>query len=199
MVKHIIDIPLTENDSKSFESAMKQEMSKALKHFEGELIKIRTGRAHTSLIEDIPVTVYGGSSMPLKNVAALAAPDIRLLTIQPWDATIINEIEKALTNSDLGINPLNDGSIIRIQLPEMSSSRREELIKVLGKKLEECRIAIRNIRKEFNNLIRDRKKDKSISENFYNRLCDSLQKITDELIKNAEQLGERKEKEITTL
>lgn len=192
-------IVLVENDVKSFETPMKMEMEKPLKHFDGELIKIRTGRAHTSLIEDIQVSAYGQAPMPLKNVAALAAPDVRLLTIQPWDIAIIPDIERALKASDIGLSPINDGAIIRLQLPEMSSSRRDDLIKILGKKLEDCRVAMRNVRKDFNNLIRDAKKDKEISENFFNRLSDVLQKITDQHIEQAEQRAEKKEKEIKAL
>lgn len=192
-------IVLVENDVKSFENPMKAEMEKPLKHFDGELIKIRTGRAHTSLIEDIQVACYGQAPVPLKNLAALAAPDSRLLTIQPWDASIIVDIEKAIKASDIGLSPANDGVIIRLQLPEISGSRREEMLKILGKKLEECRVAVRNVRKDFNNLIRDAKKDKEISENFFNRLEDTLQKITDQYIASAEQKATKKEKEITTL
>lgn len=195
----MIELTLIENEPKSFETAMNDEMTKAIKHFEGELIKIRTGRAHTSLIEDLPVICYGGAPMPLKNIASLAAPDIRLLTIQPWDTSIIGEIEKAILNSDLGLTPQNDGTIIRLQLPEMSTSRREELLKILNKKLEECKISIRNIRKEFHNLIRDAKKDKEISENFFNRLSDILQKTTDSFIEKSDHMSKKKEKEITAI
>ena len=188
-----------ENDTKSFEQAMKAHMQSAIKHFEGELIKIRTGRAHTSLIEDIQVVAYGGSTMPLKQIAALTAADVRLLTIQPWDASIIDDIERALKASDIGIKPINDGKIIKLVLPEMSTERRDQLIKILHKKLEECRVAIRNVRKEFNNQIRDAKKDKSISENFFNRLGDCLQKVTDTFIAQANQMAEKKEKEVHTV
>lgn len=195
----MINIQLVENDQKTFQTAMEAEMAKAMKHFDGELIKIRTGRAHTSLIEDIAVAVYGNPPAPLKQLASLAAPDARLLTVQPWDASIINEIEKAITTSDLGIKPLNDGALIKIVLPEMSSSRREELVKILGKKLEECKIAIRNVRKDFNNLVRDAKQNKAISENFYSRLTDLLQKITDTYTDKADQLAAKKDKEIRSI
>ncbi len=199
MVKHVIEFTLTENDEKSFEAKMGQEMQKPIKHFEGELIKIRTGRAHTSLIEDIPVSAYGQAPMPLKNLASLAAADARLLTVQPWDASIINDIEKAISNSDVGLTPINDGSMIRLNLPEMSTSRRDELAKILGKRLEECKVAIRNVRKDFNNLIRDGKKDKKISENFFNRLSDCLQKVTDKFIETADQMAKKKEQDLRTI
>ena len=190
--------PLTiiENDIKSFQTPMEAEMAKAIKHFEGELVKIRTGRAHTSMVEDMPISCYGQSPMALKSYAAIAAPDVRLITIQPWDISLIDEIEKALKNSDLGINPTNDGKVIKLVLPEMSSARRDDLVKVLGKKLEECKISIRNVRKDFQNLMRDAKKDKKISENFYSRLEDVLQKVTDSYILKADALNDKKEKEI---
>jgi len=193
-----IDINLVENDTKSFQKSIDDEMQKAIKHFEGELIKIRTGRAHTALVENIPVSCYNQSAMPVKNFAALAAPDARLITIQPWDPSIIPDIEKAILASDIGVTPRNDGKIIRIQLPELSADRREELVKVLGKKCEDCKVAIRSIRKDFNNLIRDAKKDKTISENFFNRLGDVLKKVTDSFTEKAELMAKKKKEEITT-
>lgn len=192
-------IVITENDIKSFQTPMEAEMAKAIKHFEGELIKIRTGRAHTSMVEDLPVSCYGQAPMALKSYASIAAPDARLITIQPWDASILADIEKALKTSDLGVNPINDGAMIKIVLPEMSSARREELVKILGKKLEECKVAVRNVRKDFNNLLRDAKKEKKISENFFNRLEDVLQKVTDSFIDKADQLSEKKEKELRSV
>lgn len=194
----MIQCNITENDVKGFERAMEDEMQKPIKHFERELATIRTGRAHTAMIEDIKVSCYNQPPVALKTVAALAAPDIRLLTIQPWDPSTIADIEKGILASDVGLSPLNDGKIIRLQLPEMSTSRREEMVKILHKKLEECRVAIRNVRKEFHNLVRDAKKDKVISEDFSNRLADSLKKVTDHFVSQAEQMSARKEKEIRT-
>lgn len=194
-----LDIQLTENDLKGFQKPMEAEMDKVIKHFEGELIKIRTGRAHTSLVENIEVAAYGQAPMALKGLAVLAAPDARLITIQPWDASIIPDIEKAIQNSEIGITPRNDGKIIRLQLPEISTERRDELVKVLGKKLEECKVSLRNVRKDFHNLIRDAKKDKTISENFHNRLEDELQKVTDRFSAKADELANKKKKELTTI
>lgn len=190
---------IVENDQKGFQNAMEAEMLKPIKHFEGELIKIRTGRAHTSLVEEVQVSVYGQPPMALKNLAALTAPEARLIVVQPWDNSVIAEIEKAITVSDLGVKPINDGKIIRIQLPEISTSRRDELVKVLGKKAEECRVSIRNVRKDFQNLMRDAKKDKKISENFYSRLEDVLQQTTDKHIKLVDQKTEKKETDIKTV
>lgn len=195
----MIELDLIENESKPFEQAMNSEMDKSIKHFEGELIKLRTGRAHTSMINDIQVAVYGAAPAPLKNLAALAAPEPRLLTIQPWDPGIIDDIERAILSSNLGVKPINDGKIIRINLPDVSSDRREDLVKILHKKAEDSRIAVRNVRKEFNNFIRDAKKDKTISENFFNRLSDTLQKITDSFIKKVDTMTEKKEKDIRTI
>ena len=190
------DFTLVENDTKSFENAMTTEMDKPIKHFERELVKIRTGRANTSMIEDLPVACYGQAPAPLKGLAALAAPEVRLLTIQPWDPSIIDDIERAIMASDLGVSPLNDGKIIRLKLPDVSSDRREELIKILHKKAEDCRIAIRNVRKDYHNFIIDAKKDKTISENFFNRLTETLQKITKKFIDKVDSITEKKEKEI---
>ena len=169
-------------------------MDKAIKHLDRELIKIRTGRAHTALVEDLQVSVDGQPAVALKTLALLSAPDTRLITIQPWDKNIISEIEKAITESDIGISPANDGDLIRLRLPEMSSTRRDELVKILGKKAEEAKIAIRNVRKDFHNLVRDAKKDKVISENFFNRLNDVLQKVTDTFVEKAEQMRVKKKK-----
>ncbi len=193
------EINLIENDINSLQKPMEAEMDKALKHFEGELVKIRTNRAHTSLVEGIEVAAYGQTPMPLKGLAVLAAPEARLITIQPWDASIVPDIEKAIATAGIGITPRNDGKTIFLQLPEMSSDRRQELVKILGKKLEDTKVSMRNVRKEFNNVIRDGKKDKKISENFYNRLEDIIQKVTDNFIKKADDLSEKKKKDITTI
>jgi ribosome recycling factor len=193
------EIILIENDIKSFQKPMEVEMENPLKHFERELVKIRTGRAHTSMVEDIPVSCYGQDAVPLKGLGMVSAPDSRMLTIQPWDVSVIADIEKAITASGFGVSPINDGKIIRLRLPEMSSDRRDELIKQLHKKLEECRVAIRNVRKDFKNLITDAKKDKKVSENFHNRLADVLQEVTDAYIAKVEGLAKKKEIELTTV
>ncbi len=192
------DLKIIENDVKSFQTPMENEMTKVIKFFEGELLKIRTGRAHTSLVEDVKVQGYTGP-MSLKQVAVIAAPESRLITIQPWDDSLIPAIEKALTDSDLGVTPINDGKIIRINLPEMSTSRRDELVKVLHKKVNEGKERLRDVRKDFNNALRDHKKDKKISENFFSRLEDVLQKTTDKFTAQLDQLAQKKEKDIKTV
>lgn len=189
----------TENDVKGFKINLEAEMQKPVVHFEKELLKIRTGRAHHSLLEDIAVACYGQTPAPLRNYATISVPDSRLIIVQPWDTSVLGDIEKGLRESDLGVNPQNDGKIIKIQLPEMSGSRREELIKLLGKKAEECRTAVRNVRKDFHNIVRDAKKDKKISEDFHNRLNDELQTVTDAFIKKVDGMAKKKEDDIRTV
>lgn len=193
----MIEIVLTEGATGPFEKATEAEMTKSIKHFEHELVGIRSGRAHSSMVEDIKVTCYGGDSvLPLKNLASISVPEPRSIVIQPWDQTVLPDIERGINESESGLTPVNDGNIIRLQLPEMSSDRREELIKILGKKLEECRISIRTARKNIQNFIRDTQKGKSISEDFAKRLSDLLQKNTDNFIKKAEELSRKKESDL---
>lgn len=190
-----IEIAFQEGDSKSFESLLKEHMEKPFKHYEKELASIRTGRASVAILENIKVEAYG-QVMSLKEMATLSAPDSRLLVIQPWDKTVIPDIEKAVSASEIGASPVNDGNVIRIQLPQMSASRRDELIKLLGKKSEDCRVAIRNVRKEFHNEVRDADKKHIISEDFAKRLSDLLQKLTDQYIAKVDQMHEKKATEI---
>lgn len=189
------ELAFQEGDSKSFETAVKKQMEAPLKHYEKELAGIRSGRASASMLDNIKVESYG-QLMPLRDLATVAAPDARLLTVQPWDKSTIPAIEKALASSELGLTPANDGNIIRIQLPQMSEARREEIVKVLNKKTEESRVNVRNIRKDFHNEVRDAQKKKIISEDFAVRLSDLLQKITDETIKKIDILNDKKAHEI---
>ncbi|MGE0207055.1 MAG: ribosome recycling factor [Candidatus Babeliales bacterium] len=195
----MIELRLTDQNQKEFEKAVQQEMEKSIKHFERELITIRTGRAHPSLVEDIQIICYGNTPMRIKETASIATPEARLITITPWDKSILGDIEKGIQQSDLGVTPVNDGTIIRISLPEMSTQRREELAKVLGKKLEETKVSIRNTRKDFHNLVRDSQKNKHISEDHERRLNDALQKLTDSFITKCDEMAERKKKEITSV
>lgn len=184
--------------TKPFEVAIDQEVSKSFSHFEKELHKIRTGRAHTSMLEDIKVVAYG-TPMALKDVSAISAPEPQMLVVQPWDKGLIGDIERAIAMTDLGVTPLNDGNIIRVPLPKMSSARREELSKMLAKRLEECRIAIRAVRKDVHNLIREAEKGKKISEDYSKRLQALLQKVIDAGIEKTEQIAAKKENEIKSL
>ena len=189
------ELTFQEGDSKSFETLLKSHMDKPVKHFEKDLAAIRTGRASTALIEGLRVECYG-QFMPLKELATISAPDARLLIIQPWDKSSIPDIEKAITQSDLGMTPANDGGLIRLQLPQMSSARREELVKILGKKTEECKVNIRNVRKDFHNAVRDAEKKRTLSEDFGKRLSDLLQKITDQFIEKTDQMSDKKAAEL---
>jgi ribosome recycling factor len=194
-----IQITIVENDTNSFRLSLEAEMEKKIKHLDGELIKVRTGRAHTSLVENLPVAAYGQPPAPLRNYATVSAPEARLLVIQPWDATTIGDIEKGISTSDLGVTPTNDGKVIRIELPQMSSSRRDDLVKLLNTKLEECRTALRLVRQDFNTALRDAKKNKTISEDFFSRLTDLLQEVTEKFTKKAEEKAERKRIDLTTI
>lgn len=186
-----------EGNIKSFEDILTRNMDKPIKHFEHELTAIRTGRASTAIVEDISVTVESYNQiMPLRELATLSTPDSRLITIQPWDKSVIGDIEKSILASNIGLTPQNDGTLIRLQLPQMSSDRREELIKVLHKKGEETRIGVRTVRKEFHNQIRDTERKHGISEDFAKRLNDVLQKITDKYIKCADDMQNKKESEL---
>lgn len=195
----MIAIAFTEGaPTKQFETIVDSEMQKSLQHFDKELGKLRTGRSHTSMIEDIRVNAYG-TMMPLRELAALSAPEPQLLVVQPWDKGVMADVERAIALSDLGASPVNDGVLIRIVLPKMSSSRRDEIAKTLAKRLEECRVSIRNLRKDIHNLIRGAEKDKKISEDYSKRLQTLLQKVTDAAIEKAEQAAQRKEHEIKSL
>ena len=189
------EIAFKEGDSKSIEDILKKEMEAPLKHYEKELASIRTGRATTALLDNIKVECYG-QIMGLKEVATLSAPESRLLTIQPWDKSVINEIEKAIMLSDLGCKPVNDGTIITIQIPQMSADRREELVKQLGKKTEDCKVAIRNVRKDVHNEIRNAEKKKIVSEDFAKKLATVMQKITDLYMEKVDKLNEKKAHEV---
>lgn len=188
----------SEGETKSFEQAAHEEMEAPIKHFDKELAALRTGRASAALLDPIKVECYG-QMMLLRDIATIATPDARLITIQPWDKSNISAIEKAILESDLGVTPANDGAIVRLQFPMISTERREELAKTLGKRTEECRVGIRNVRKEFHNQLRDAEKKKLISEDFAKRLADLLQKITDKFIERAEALSVKKEKELKTI
>lgn len=184
--------------TKQFEKDIETEMDIHIKHFEKELLKVRTGRANPAMIEDVKVPSYG-AFMPLKEIAAVSAPDAGLLVVQPWDKENIPEIEKALASSEFGLTPMNDGNIIRIQLPKMSSARREELSKVLSQKVEACKVSVRNVRRDVHNLVRETEKSKKISEDYARRLQEVLQKITDKVIALTDTIAAKKEIEIKAL
>jgi len=160
-----------------------------------ELATIRTGHATPALIEHVKVE-YAGVPTPLNQIASISAPEARLLVIQPWDKSSIHSIEKAILKSDLGLNPSSDGNVIRISIPQLSEERRQELIKVVRKRIEERRIAVRNLRHEAMNELKSLEKDKEISQDEHKRVLNQLQKLTDSFMADIEQIGRDKEIEL---
>jgi ribosome recycling factor len=180
---------------KEIQQQLKTRMEKAVDDFRANLASTRTGRASVHMLDQIKVSYYG-SDMPLNQVAQVTAPEANLILIQPWDPSIISEIEKALRTSDLGFNPQNDGKIVRIPIPPMTEERRKEVVKHLNKTLEDHRTAIRNVRRDGNELIKKSAKDKKISEDEEKRSLEEIQKLTDEEIKRIEEMCRNKEKEV---
>ncbi|KPJ75937.1 MAG: ribosome recycling factor [Deltaproteobacteria bacterium SG8_13] len=172
-----------------------ESMSKTIASLQNDFKRVRTGRASVSLLDGIRADYYG-TQTPLNQMATLAAPESRLLTIQPWDTSVIKDIEKALLKSDLGLTPSNDGKIIRIAIPPLTEERRKELVKQIYKMSEEHKIALRNIRRDANDMLKGLKKDGDISEDDAFRAQDEVQKITDEHIRRVEEVTKEKEKEI---
>ncbi len=170
-------------------------MQKAVEVLRQDLTAIRTGRASSSLVERIQVDYYGAPT-PINQVASISVPEARLLVIQPWDRKLLTDIEKAIQRSDLGINPNNDGQVIRLAVPPLNEERRREMVKTLHKKLDEHKVAIRNIRRDANDKLRDREKKKEISEDELKRNTERLQKLTDRFIDEMEKVGKTKELEI---
>ncbi len=170
-------------------------MDKALESLDRDYRKLRTGRASVSLVDSIRIDYYG-TSTPLNQLATLTIPDPRTIMIQPWDTSVIGEVEKAILKSDLGLTPMNDGKVIRINIPPLTTERRRELVKVVKKMAEETKVAVRNIRRDANDMIKDLKKEKEISEDDQFRAQEETQRITDDLIKRSDAVYSAKEKEI---
>ena len=170
-------------------------MAKTITALNFELKRIRTGRASASLLDGIRVDYYG-TPTPINQMATVAVPESRLITIQPWDVTVIKDIEKAILKSDLGLTPSNDGKLIRIAIPPLTEERRKELVKLVHKTSEEHKVGVRNIRRDSNELIKGFKKDGDISEDDAFKAQDEIQKITDEYIKQIDEIFKAKEKEI---
>jgi ribosome recycling factor len=156
--------------------------------------RVRTGRASLAILDGVRVNYYGAPT-PLAQVASLSVPDARTILIQPWDSKVLGEIEKAIQKSDLGLTPLNDGKVVRINIPPLTEERRKELVKVIKRMEEECKVALRNLRREANEQLKTAKKDKQISEDDQFKSQDEVQKMTDKLIQKAEELVKAKEKE----
>jgi ribosome recycling factor len=174
---------------------LKSRMDKAVQDFQANLASTRTGRASIQMLDQVKVDYYG-TPTPLNQVGQLTTPDANMIVIQPWDASIISEIEKALRTSDLGFNPQNDGKIVRVPVPPMTEERRRDVVKHLNKVLEEHRTAIRNIRRDGNDAIKKAAKEKLISGDEEKRALEEMQKLTDEEIRRMEEMSKRKEAEV---
>ena len=174
---------------------LKDRMGKSMESLKREYTRLRTGRASISLLDGIRVSYYD-TPTPLNQMASLAVPEPRLIVIQPWDKTAIEDIEKAILKSELGLTPMNDGKVIRISIPPLTEERRKELVKVARKMSEENKVAIRNIRRDANEMLKDLKKEKEISEDDLFRSQEEVQKATDQFISQVDELCAAKEKEI---
>jgi ribosome recycling factor len=178
-----------------FLTETRENMKDTLEALKREFNRIRTGRASTALVEGIKVSAYS-TQMPLEQVASISVPESRLIVIQPWDQSIIGEIEKSILKSELGLTPMNDGKVIRISIPPLTEERRKELAKLARKMAEESKISIRNHRRDANEMFKELKKEKEISEDDLYRYQDEVQQITDEFIKKIDETTAEKEKEI---
>lgn len=173
-----------------------EHMRKSLDVFRRELAGVRAGRATPSLLDRVTVDYYG-TPTPVNQLATITVPEPRLLMIQPWDRSVLTAIEKAITKSDLGLTPSSDGNMIRLALPQLTEQRRQELVKQVRKKAEEERVAIRNIRREANDLIKELEKSRDVSEDDSRRAQEAIQKLTDKYIAEIEAALQAKEREIT--
>ena len=174
---------------------LRTRMEKAVEDFRKELAAIRTGRASVHMLDSVNVDYYG-TSMPLNQIAQVHAPEAQLITVQPFDPSSLGAIEKAIRSADLGLNPMNDGKLIRVPVPPLTEERRRDLVKRLHKVLEDHRTAVRNIRRDGNELIKKALKDKKITEDDDRRSHDEIQKLTDDEIKKMEEMSKGKEKEV---
>ena len=174
---------------------LKDRMGKSIESLKREYSRLRTGRASISLLDGIRVSYYD-TPTPLNQMASLAVPEPRLIVIQPWDKTAIEDIEKEILKSELGLTPINDGKVIRISIPPLTEERRKELVKVARKMSEENKVAIRNIRRDANEMLKDLKKEKEITEDDLFRSQEEVQKATDQFISQVDELCAAKEKEI---
>jgi ribosome recycling factor len=170
-------------------------MEKSVDAFKKEVSKVRTGRASLAILDGISVDAYG-SSMPLNQVGTITSPESRMLVIQPWDPQMLAAIEKAILKSDIGLNPIGDGKVIRLNIPQLTEERRKELVKSSRKVAEEFRVAIRNIRREAIEILKKQKKDKEISEDELFKYQDEAQSETDSYIKQIDEITANKEKEV---
>ena len=181
--------------SKELIKDAKHRMDRAVETFSGELTKIRSGRATPALLDSVKIDYYG-QTVPLNQAATITVPEPRLIVVQPWEKNLLAEIEKAILKADLGLNPSNDGNIIRLPIPQLSEERRQELVKLIHKFAEEGKIAIRNVRRDVNDHLKRLEKNHELSEDELSVELDEVQKLTDEHTKKIDEIMERKEKEI---
>jgi ribosome recycling factor len=174
---------------------LRERMSKSVEVLQEDLMSIRTGRASPALVERLQVEYYG-TLTPLNQMAGIAAPEPRLLVIRPWDPAALGDIERAILKSDLGLTPLNDGKLIRLNIPRLTEERRRELVKVVSRRVEEARVAVRNLRRSALKDLEDFEKEKLISEDEFFRGKDQIQDLTDEFVQQIDEIGERKEAEL---
>ena len=177
---------------------LKTRMEKAVEDFRREMAATRTGRANIHMLDTITVDYYG-EQMPLNQISQVHAPEPQMITVQPFDASQLAVIEKAIRGADLGLNPMNDGKLVRVPVPALTEERRKEMVKHLHRILEEHRTAVRNIRRDGNDAIKKTMKDKKIAEDDEKRALDEIQKLTDDEIKKMEELSRAKEKELMTV
>lgn len=174
---------------------LRQRMLKSVEVLQDDLLSIRTGRASPALIEKLQVEYYG-TMTPLNQVAGVAAPEPRLLVIRPWDPAALADIERAILKSDLGLTPMNDGNLIRLNIPRLTEERRRELVKVVARRVEDARVAVRNLRRDALQDLKEFEKEKMISEDDFFRGKDQVQDLTDEFIAEIDEIGKRKEEEL---
>ncbi len=179
-------------------NTLNDSMTKSIKSLQGQLTKVRTGRANANVLDGVTVDYYG-SPTPLKQVGQISTPEARLLQIQPFDKSIISEIEKSIINANLGLNPSNDGNFIRIQFPALTEEKRKDLVKQVKKMGEDAKIAIRNVRRDQNDLVKKAEKAKEITEDDVKKYQDEIQKVTDKFVKDVDDLIAVKEKELLTV
>ncbi len=180
---------------KELSGDLKRRMDQAVAAFQSNMASVRTGRASVHMLDSVKVDYYG-TPTPISQLAQVSAPEAQLILIQPWDPTVVKEIEKALQTSDLGLNPQSDGKLIRLPIPPMTEERRRDVVKHLNRVLEEQRTAIRNVRRDGNDALKKLAKDKKISEDDEKRSMEEVQKMTDEEIRRMEEMSRRKEAEI---
>ena len=174
---------------------LRERMLKSVEALQDDLLSIRTGRASPALVEKLAVEYYG-TATPLNQMASIAAPEPRLLVIRPWDPSALADIERAILKSDLGLTPMNDGMLIRLSIPRLTEDRRRELVKVVSRRVEEARIAVRNLRRDALQDLKEFEKEKMISEDEFFRGKDKVQELTDEFVEKIDGIGKRKEEEV---